>query len=284
VADGTAPALMGVQGGMTVEATGPEGAIVDLVVPSATDLVDGSVSVTSNPVLPCHCGPGETVVTFSATDVAGNTATATTTVIVLDTTAPVFTSVPAGITAEAAGPYGATVTLPPAVATDAVDANVVITSDAPAGGVFPLGSTTVTFTATDASRNATTASTVVTVADGTAPALMGVPGGMTVEATGPDGGDRHAPKRDLHHHRRRPQRPWRQRAVRADDRRRAVAVASTTFEHAGSVYEAPGQRVAAHHAGMLDIPVPARWLQAGHTARSAIVARTSALRTTRGRP
>ncbi len=187
VLDRTGPELTGVPPAMTVEATGSEGALVELVAPSATDLVDGSVVVTSNPALPCHCGPGETLVTFTATDAAGNSTTATTLVTVLDRTAPVFTSVPGDVTAEATGPSGATVVLAAAAANDAVDANVVITNDAPAGGVFPLGSTTVTYTATDASGNAATASTIVTVADGTAPSFTGVPAGMTVEATGPDG-------------------------------------------------------------------------------------------------
>ena len=55
-----------------------------------------------------------------------------------------------------------------------------------ASGTYPLGSTAVTFTATDASGNVATCSAPVTVEDTTPPALV-VPAGFSVDATLPTG-------------------------------------------------------------------------------------------------
>ena len=57
---------------------------------TATDNVDGALSVSNDglPVFPL----GETTVTFSATDAAGNIGTETATVTVTDQTAPVLTA------------------------------------------------------------------------------------------------------------------------------------------------------------------------------------------------
>lgn len=58
---------------------------------TATDDVDGQVTVTND--LPNSCSLGTTTVTFSATDAAGNIATADSTITVVDTAAPVITSI-----------------------------------------------------------------------------------------------------------------------------------------------------------------------------------------------
>jgi hypothetical protein len=89
-------------------------------------------------------------------------------VTVEDTTAPDLT-VPGDVTVEQESAAGTVVSLPPATATDICDADVEISDDAPA--IFPLGTTTVTFTAVDDSGNVTTGTTVVTVEDTTAPVI-----------------------------------------------------------------------------------------------------------------
>lgn len=92
----------------------------------------------------------------------------TVSITVRDTTPPVL-AVPAAVTVEQTSAAGTPVTLPPATATDICDAHPVITNNAPA--VFPLGNTTVTFSATDASGNSASGSTTVTVVDTTPPTI-----------------------------------------------------------------------------------------------------------------
>lgn len=101
-----------------------------------------------------------------------------------DTTPPVIT-VPGNLTAEATGPGGAAVTYS-ASATDAVDGAVAVSCAPASGSTFPLGTTTVTCSASDAHHNSASSSFTVTVVDTTAPALT-LPSPMSVEATGPSG-------------------------------------------------------------------------------------------------
>ena len=113
---------------------------------------------------------GTTAVTLTATDQDNLYTSCSAQVKVLDTEPPVLTA-PAAVTVEQTSAAGTPVTLPPATATDNCGAPV-ITSDAPA--IFPLGTTTVTFTATDASGNSASATTSVTVQDTTPPDIANV--------------------------------------------------------------------------------------------------------------
>jgi len=80
---------------------------------------------------------------------------------------------------------GTKVIVPNPVVFDICDASPVITSDAPA--VFPLGTTLVTFTVTDASGNSTVVTTTVTVVDTTKPILWDIPRPIIVEQRTHDG-------------------------------------------------------------------------------------------------
>jgi hypothetical protein len=140
---------------------------------TATDNVDGALSVSNDglPVFPL----GETTVTFSATDAAGNIGTETATVTVTDQTAPVLTA-PADETVPATDGNGTAATdaaivawVESATATDNVDSSLTITNDAPA--ILPMGATLVTFTVTDAAGNTSTATATATIADITAPVI-----------------------------------------------------------------------------------------------------------------
>ncbi|MCP4605154.1 MAG: HYR domain-containing protein, partial [Proteobacteria bacterium] len=102
---------------------------------------------------------GDNTVTLTVIDVNGNSSNATAIVTVQDVTPPELI-VPEDITVEMQTAAGADVTLTP-TASDTCDADVEITSDEP--DVFPLGTTTVTFTATDDSGNSTSESMTVTV-------------------------------------------------------------------------------------------------------------------------
>ena len=154
---------------VTAEATGPSGAVVSYGAASASDLVDGAVAATCAPTSGSTFPLGSTTVTCTATDSAGNTGTATTTVLVHDTTPPVVKP-PKSITVVASegtsslGPSDPTIAgfLAGATATDTVDAHPTITTNAPTS--FPVGTTrTVIFTATDHSGNSASASATVTV-------------------------------------------------------------------------------------------------------------------------
>jgi hypothetical protein len=160
---------------ITAEATGPGGAAVNYTKPTATDTVDGSVAVVCTPSSGSTFALGPTTVICSATDAALNTGSNSFTVTVQDTTPPVLT-VPADITNEATSASGASVTFS-ATASDLVDASPVVTCKVGTTTVtsphtFPLGTTTVSCTATDASTNTSQPQTFdVTVVDTTPPTL-----------------------------------------------------------------------------------------------------------------
>ncbi|MEW5830355.1 MAG: LamG-like jellyroll fold domain-containing protein, partial [Chloroflexota bacterium] len=153
----TTPPVLSLPGNMTVEATGPAGAVVTF---SATATDETS---PANPAVACDANSGDTfplgttTVTCSATDDAGNTANGSFDITVEDTTAPVV-SVPADITTEATGPAGAAVTFAAATASDIVDGPLTPVCDANSGDTFPLGTTTVTCSATDNAGNKGSAS------------------------------------------------------------------------------------------------------------------------------
>jgi len=161
VTDHTAPVITA-PANVSIEANAVN-SIVAIGTATASDLVDGVVSVSNN--APATFPLGSTTVTYTSTDAHGNTATATQTVTVADTTPPVLT-VPANVSVEA-NAVSSTVAIGTASATDIFGASV--TNDAPA--TFPLGTTTVTYTATDGNGLTTTGTQTVTVVDTTAPAV-----------------------------------------------------------------------------------------------------------------
>lgn len=179
------PPAVTVPAAVTIEATGPNGAVASFNGVSATDDVDGSVAVTCDR----HSGQvfalGTTVVTCSARDTAGNSGSATFTVTVVDTTAPAI-SVPPNQIAEATGPLGATVTFAAPTAHDVVDGESTPHCSAEPGSQFGLGDTLVSCAATDATGNAGSATFVVTVTDTSGPVVTAPPA-VVAEATAPAG-------------------------------------------------------------------------------------------------
>ncbi|MHB8601918.1 MAG: HYR domain-containing protein [Nitrosotalea sp.] len=174
VVDTTSPVLTAPQP-VTIEAKSPDHNSVDIGLPSVNDAV-GVESVTND--APPYFSIGKTTVTWKAIDTSGNAATATQVVTVQDTTQPVIHA-PADITQEATSSTSNVVALGNATVTD----NGIIksvTNNAPA--VFPLGKTTVTWTATDQSDNHATATQVVNIVDTTAPKVS-PPSAVTFEAT-----------------------------------------------------------------------------------------------------
>lgn len=145
---------------------------------TAVDEIDGDIPVTCSPASGSTFPDGNTRVRCTATDSHANSATDFFMVRVTGG-APLIT-VPDDLEVEATSAAGAVVTY----AASAVDATTF--SCAPASGsTFPLGSTTVTCTASNAAGTST-ASFVVTVADNTGPVLT-MPSLLEVEATSPAG-------------------------------------------------------------------------------------------------
>jgi hypothetical protein len=89
----------------------------------------------------------------------------------IEDTIPPEITVPEDVTAECESPDGTYVEIGVATAEDTCDADVDISSDAPADGIFSLGETVVTWTAVDDSLNTSSDEQLVTVQDTTPPEL-----------------------------------------------------------------------------------------------------------------
>jgi microsomal dipeptidase-like Zn-dependent dipeptidase len=116
--------------------------------------------------------------TCSAVDTAGNEATCEREVTIFDGNVPSVTAPADPPPVECTSPSGASAELGDATASDLCDASPSISDDAPS--VFPLGITTVTWTATDGSGNVSQALQSVTVVD-TTPPTNTCPGDVTIE-------------------------------------------------------------------------------------------------------
>src|SRR5439155_4231730 len=104
-----------------------------------------------------------------------------------DTTAPVLVGMPSSFSTEAVSSSGASVSYSPPTATDDTDPSPTVSCSPTSGSSFPLGQTTVTCTATDASNNSTSESFTVTVVDTTPPTLGALPGAISDETENPGG-------------------------------------------------------------------------------------------------
>ncbi|MCU4676923.1 DUF5011 domain-containing protein [Catenovulum sp. 2E275] len=146
---------------------------------TASDDVDGSVSVTTTGSVDSST-IGSYTITYSAIDAAGNEATATRTVNVVDVTAPTITV----IDGNAEIFIGDTYTDAGATATDDVDSSITVSSTDDIDESM-AGSYTVTYTATDTAGNEATATRIVTVVvptlSGTAAAGAAIVGTVTVK-------------------------------------------------------------------------------------------------------
>ena len=131
IRDTTPPVISATADITGIEATGPGGAVVMFTAPTASDLVDGAVSVSADHASGSSFPVGTTTVHFTATDAHGNHATSTFHVTVVDSTAPVI-SPPTDITAEATSAAGAVVTFD-ATASDVVDGSLIVVANPPSG-------------------------------------------------------------------------------------------------------------------------------------------------------
>ena len=177
IVDATAPQFTFVPADYTIECS------EDLTLLDATaqdNCSDVSISVSSVTTLGGATGNYTLTRTFTATDDAGNSTSASQTITVQDTTAPEFTTVPADYTVECTDDM-------PMEAATAIDAcgpvTVEVTSLTTPGNASGNYVITRTFTATDDAGNSTSASQTITVQDTTAPEFTFVPADYTVECS-----------------------------------------------------------------------------------------------------
>ncbi len=186
------PTISGVPLPLTVECTGGGGAlktnpaiVAFLAAPTVVDGCDSDATLVND--APEFFPLGGTLVTWTASDpdTGAFVATASQTVTVVDTTAPVFGTCPSSpatipVGANCKGLIPDLVAL--AAASDGCGGSVVITQDPLAGAEVGPGMHTVTLTAADAASNTSTCLVSVTVADTTAPVIAGCPANITQAA------------------------------------------------------------------------------------------------------
>ena len=177
VEDTTAPEFTSVPADYTAECS-------DELVMDAASASDNCGEVTIEEVsetIAGDCAGSYTIVrTFTATDDAGNSTSATQTITVEDTTAPEFTSVPADYTAECSDEL----ILDDASASDNCGAvSIEVSSETVAGDAAGNYTVVRTFTATDDCGNSTSATQTITVEDTTAPEFTSVPADYTAECS-----------------------------------------------------------------------------------------------------
>jgi hypothetical protein len=160
VQDSAAPVVT-VPADMTVEATGSTGAVVTFTA-TASDVVDGSLAPTCTPSSGSTFALGSTGVTCSAADKAGNAASASFKVNVLDKTPPKLT-LPADMTVQAATGASGAVVKYSVSASDLVDGSVPVTCTPASGSTFPLGTTAVSCSAKDKAGNTASGSFKVNI-------------------------------------------------------------------------------------------------------------------------
>ncbi|MEZ4794479.1 MAG: HYR domain-containing protein [Flavobacteriaceae bacterium] len=144
----------------------------------ASDVDGGStdacgIASTSIDVSSFDCSTlGPNNVTLTVTDVNGNSSSCTTVVTVIDGTAPVIVC-PADISASTdPGLCGALVSFADALALDNCTVSVAQTEGPLSGSAFPVGVSTIEFTATDAGGNTAVCSFTITVNDTTPPTTL----------------------------------------------------------------------------------------------------------------
>lgn len=171
VNDGTPPSIT-CPANISVNATaGQCAATVNYTTPTGTDNCAGNAAVVCVPAAGSSFPVGTTTVTCTADDGAGNKANCSFTVTVTDDTPPSITCPANIVTSTTAGQCAAVVNFP-TTASDTCSTSVALDCAPPAGSSFPLGTTTVNCTATDASGNTANCSFTVTVSDNTPPTIV----------------------------------------------------------------------------------------------------------------
>ncbi|MCK7591354.1 HYR domain-containing protein, partial [Subsaxibacter sp. CAU 1640] len=178
IADTTNPVISGCPANISVtNDAGNCSATVTWTPPTAAD--NCSQTLTSSHSPGDTFALGTTTVTYTSTDAAGNIDTCSFDITVSDNENPVISGCPANISvANDAGNCSAAVSWTPPTASD--NCSQTLTSSYSPGDTFALGTTTVTYTSTDAAGNLDTCSFDITVSDNENPVISGCPANITV--------------------------------------------------------------------------------------------------------
>ena len=173
VVDVTAPSVSCPAPAMASAGAGCQAAVPNVlagVTASDNCTPSGSIALSQSPAAGTLVGVGTTQITVTATDAAGNTSMCTTSVTVSDATPPAIMCPAPAVATAPANACAARVDLSFSVSDNCSGAIAVTTTPA-SGSDFPVGTTTVTITATDVAGNSSQCQTTVTVVDVTAPAV-----------------------------------------------------------------------------------------------------------------
>jgi gliding motility-associated-like protein len=179
VNDTSNPVIENCPTNITISANASCQAIVSWAAPTVSDNCSiANFTSNHNPgdVFPM----GTTTVTYTATDGSGNTSACSFSVIVNDTSNPIISNCPEDITVSANASCQATVTWAAPTASDCSAFSLVASQ--PPGSLFTMGTTTVTYTATDLGGYASTCTFKVTVKNGSNPEVKGCPDDIIVNA------------------------------------------------------------------------------------------------------
>jgi gliding motility-associated-like protein len=150
------------------------GAFVNWTAPRASDICDKNPTLTSDKLAGTFFPLGNTKVTYTAKDMAGNTKTCTFTVKVVDAKPPLIENCPADMTLllKSKTACDTLVSWIPPKIMDNCDGTAITTTQSHASGAkFPLGTTLIKYITTDKSGNTDSCSFKITVIDGLKPTL-----------------------------------------------------------------------------------------------------------------
>lgn len=144
--------------------------------PLASDNCDLTLSLDSDVQPDTTLPTGETVVTYTATDDYGNQASCSFIITVLDLNPPVLDTCPVDISLSTLpDTCGAFPTWAAPGVADDCDPNVTLSGSVSIGAFFPVGTTIVTYEASDVSGNTASCSFSVTVSENLPPVITGCP-------------------------------------------------------------------------------------------------------------
>jgi len=188
VADTTAPVIGSVPSSLTVSADGNcRAAVPGLAVVASDNCTPADqLLITQTPAAGTLLGRGAHTIVVTVKDAAGNSASASVSFTVADTTAPVILSVPGSLEVSTDANCQAAVpnVLGGVVVTDncTPGEQLVVTQSPPAGAMVDRGNHTIVVAVTDASGNSATASVSLAVNDTTAPVIVTAPSTVSAPA------------------------------------------------------------------------------------------------------